>query len=129
MSASPKPDRAILLVAHGSRSPDAAAQTSAVAARMQARRPAWLVRFAHLELVPPPVPEAIDACVAAGATEIIVQPLLLAVGRHSARDIPDHLAAASRRHPGVTFKLGEVIGDDDRLVELLLARADRAHPW
>ena len=35
---------------------------------------------------------------------------------------------AGRKHPGVTFRVGAVLGEDPRLVEILLDRAEHARP-
>lgn len=121
--------RAILLLAHGSRQPEASEPAREIARRLHDRLPDRAVRVAHLELTPPLLPEAIDECVRDGAEEVVVQPYLLAPGRHSTRDIPDLLSAARQRHPQVAFRLGEVLGVDDKLVDLVAARVAEAEPF
>ena len=119
--------RAIVIVDHGSRLAAANAVVTAIAAEIQARASGRAaVSFAHLEAAEPSLAEAIDGCVSAGAREVTVQPLFLAPGRHATRDIPEILEAARRRHPGVSFELGAVIGVDPLLVELLLQRVGLA---
>lgn len=115
--------KAIVIVDHGSRRAAANAVVVELAALVQARagRRA-IVRFAHMELCEPDLAQAIDECVTAGASEVLVQPLFLAPGRHATRDIPDMVALATARHPGVTFRLGEVLGADPLLAELLSSR-------
>jgi sirohydrochlorin ferrochelatase len=55
---------------------------------------------------------------------VLVQPLFLVPGRHATRDIPALLDAARQRHVGVNFRLGDVIGADPLLAQLLFARAE-----
>ena len=115
--------RAIVIVDHGSRREAANAVVVELAHALQARAgERALVAWAHMEGAEPPLPEAIDACVSQGALEVTVQPLFLVPGKHATRDIPELLAAAGQRHPHVRFELGQVIGADPLLIELLSQR-------
>ncbi len=119
--------RAIVIVDHGSRQAAANAVVAEIAAEIQARAgERAAVSFAHLEAAEPSLMEAIERCVSAGAREVTVQPLFLAPGKHAARDIPEVLDTARRQHPDVSFTLGEVIGADPLLVELLARRCSLA---
>jgi sirohydrochlorin ferrochelatase len=75
-----------------------------------------------MELCEPDLAQVIDECVRAGASEVLVLPLFLAPGRHATRDIPEMVALATARHPGVTFRLGEVLGADPLLAQLVASR-------
>lgn len=115
--------RAIVIVDHGSRQPAANAVVAEIAAKLEALAAGQAsVTFAHLEAAEPDLTQAIDRCVSAGASEITVQPLFLAPGRHATRDIPEILETARRRHPTVSLDLRDVIGADALLVELLARR-------
>ena len=114
--------RAIVLIDHGSRLPEANEVVEQVAAALRARAPGTAVEVAHLELAPPDLAEAVARCVAGGATEIVVQPFFLAPGRHSARDIPALAAAAAERHVGVSIRVGEPLGAHPALVDAVLDR-------
>ncbi len=115
--------RVIVIVDHGSRSEPANEVVVEVARLVQARAGARaLVRFAHMELCEPSLPAVLDECVSAGANFIMIQPLFLAPGKHAARDIPELVANARRRHPSVRFELGCVIGADPLLAEIVAAR-------
>ena len=115
--------RAIVIVDHGSRKEAANVVVAELARALQARAgERVLVAWAHMEGADPPLPEAIDACVSQGALEVTVQPLFLVPGKHATRDIPELLAAARHRHSHVRFELGQVIGADPLLVELLAQR-------
>ena len=61
-------ERAVLLVDHGSRRPQANAQLEDLADRIRALRPDWAVYTAHLEISSPGVAEALDSCAAACAS-------------------------------------------------------------
>jgi sirohydrochlorin ferrochelatase len=114
--------RAIVVVDHGSRRPEANAQLEALAAELRAREPDTLIRTAHLEVVAPDLVAALSECVAAGAKEVVLLPWFLAPGRHTADDIPRAVARARERHPDLCVHLADPIGLDPRLVELALER-------
>jgi sirohydrochlorin ferrochelatase len=116
--------RAILIVDHGSRRAEANELLDEVARRVQARCPDAIVRAAHMELAPPSIAEAIEACVAAGAGEIVVHPYFLAPGRHSTRDIPHMVDEAMSRHPGITARVTPPLGLHDQLIDVVLQRVD-----
>jgi sirohydrochlorin ferrochelatase len=118
--------RAVLLVDHGSRRPEANAQLEDLAALVRARLPDRLVEVAHLDLAEPTIAQGIDACAAAGAGEIVVHPFFLAPGRHTREDIPRLVEEAAARHPGLAARVGEPLGLDDRLVDLVVARIEEA---
>jgi sirohydrochlorin ferrochelatase len=118
--------RAIVLVDHGSRRPEANAVLDGIAARLRARLPGRLVRVAHLELAAPGLAEAVAACVAEGAGEIVVLPYFLAPGEHASRDVPALAAAAAARHPDVSIRVAEPLGVHEGLVDAVLARVEGA---
>jgi sirohydrochlorin ferrochelatase len=120
-------ERAIVLVDHGSRHPGANAIVAELARAMQTHAGDRAeVCFAHLEAAEPSLEHALDECVRQGAREVLVQPLFLVPGRHASRDIPALVDAARQRHAGVSFRLGQVIGADPLLAQLLFARAELA---
>jgi sirohydrochlorin ferrochelatase len=75
-----------------------------------------------MELAAPTIDEAIDACVADGAREIVVHPYFLAPGLHSTRDVPALARAAARKHRGVRVRISAPLGEHDLLVEIVLDR-------
>lgn len=118
---------AIVLVDHGSRDPDTRAHLPSVAARVAAARPDWLVRHAHMEFGRPDVTEAIEACVAAGATEIHVHPFFLNEGLHVRETIPGLVEAERARHPHVAIDVTEHLGLHDGIVDAVITRIDASH--
>ena len=114
--------RAVVLIDHGSRAPEANAVVERVAELLRARLAGTHVEVAHLELVPPDFAEAVARCVAGGATDVVVQPFFLAPGRHSAQDLPALAAAAGARHAGVSIRVAAPLGAHPALVDVLLDR-------
>ena len=64
-------ERALIIVDHGSRVPEAHAHLQGIAERVQERAPEFRVYVAHMELATPTLPESIAACVRDGAGETI----------------------------------------------------------
>lgn len=113
---------AVVVLGHGSRSPEATEQFVQVASLLAPRLPHMTVLPAFMELAEPSLPDAIERAVALGAERIIVLPCFLFLGNHIKHDIPKKLARAEEAHPGVRFEMREPIGTDARIVEALLDR-------
>ena len=113
--------RALLVVDHGSREPEAAAHLARLADELRRRRPELSVYFAHLEIAPPSVAEAIATCAADGVSDLVVHPFFLTPGRHAARDVPRAVEAAAAAHPGLRVRVGAPFGSATGVVDLILA--------
>ena len=124
--------KALLIVAHGSRRPEANEEVRRLAAAVRRRAGGRfdLVKVAFLELTEPTVAEGLEACIAQGAGKVVVAPYLLAFGSHAARDIPRAVSARQKAHPEVDIKVGPHVGLADGMADLILAQADptRAEP-
>jgi sirohydrochlorin ferrochelatase len=113
--------RAILLVDHGSRRPEANEVVREARRKLEAERAA-LVGHAHLEIAEPTIAQAVADLLERGATELFVQPWFLAPGRHAEHDVPTAVAAALRgRSLQVTY--GAPFGAADELLALVRRRA------
>jgi sirohydrochlorin ferrochelatase len=109
----------LVLVDHGSR------RTASNELHEQTVR-AWressaypIVEPAHMELAEPSIGAAFDACVAQGATTVVVQPYFLGPGRHWDRDIPELAGAAAARHPGVRYLVTAPLGPHPLLMQIV----------
>jgi sirohydrochlorin ferrochelatase len=118
--------RALVLVDHGSRRPEANAVLEQVAELVRARVPGFVVEVAHMTLAAPDLAGAIETCVAAGAGEIVVHPYFLAPGEHAMRDIPAIARDAAERHPNVSIRVSEPLGVHPALVDAILDRVGGA---
>ncbi len=77
------------------------------------------VRCAFLEFAQPSIPDAIDAAVLLGDTEIVVLPYFLACGNHVSQDIPEIIAAKRAQHTSVRIELRPYIGSAPAMLDLL----------
>jgi sirohydrochlorin ferrochelatase len=118
--------RAVVLIDHGSKRPEANAVVERMAELVQQALPYDVVRYAHMESAGPTLAEAFAACVAAGAGEIVVHPYFLGPGRHTTDDIPRLVADAAARHPGLRARLADPLGADEKIVEVILERVRAA---
>ncbi len=114
--------RAILLVDHGSRRPEANALLEEVAERIRPRIPDSIVAIAHLEVAKPDIAEGVETCVAQGATKIVVHPYFLGPGRHTTDDIPAQVERAAENHPDIQILISESLGGHDALIDVVLDR-------
>ena len=119
----------VVLVAHGSRVPEAAVAHRAVCGQLQRKIgdeavDETTIEPAFLELNDPDIPTAIDRAVSSGAERVVVLPYFLHPGNHTLRDIPEAIEAARARHPGTSMQQAAVFGADPSLVSAL---ADQVH--
>jgi len=116
---------ALIILGHGSRNPAATAQFLDLVEQLRVRRNEP-VYPAFMELAAPRLGDAVQAAVAAGASEIVVQPCFLFDGNHIRRDIPEMLAGFASGYPAVGFRFGRPLGPDPRIADLLAERAQEA---
>lgn len=106
------PQQAIILFAHGSRDPHWRAPLDALAAQAQTLAPQALVCCAFLEHSAPSLEQAAAHCLAQGATQLHIWPMLLGLGRHTRADLPRLLQALRAQHPQAHISLHPAIAED-----------------
>ena len=119
---------ALLVIAHGSPRPEANRDVLAVAEEVRARGVFSFVLTCYLDCNQPDISAGVDLCVDAGASEIVAVPYLLHSGKHFVRDLPRILQESARRHPGTRIRMGNYIGREPRMLDVLrdrVAEADR----
>jgi len=116
------PERAVVLLGHGSRSPEATEQFLEVARMLAPRLPGARVYPAFMELAEPAFADAVARAVATGARRVEVLPCFLFAGNHIKSDVPGDLAKVAEQHPGIEFAMRGPIGPDPRLCDILLER-------
>lgn len=116
---------ALLLVAHGSRDPRAAASTRALVRAVARAQPDTHVRAAYLDHTAPTVSSALGALSATGHAEAVVVPLLLTEAYHGRVDIPSVLAEIRASGLPLTVRRSPVLGPGSAGVDAALVRALR----
>lgn len=111
---------AILLVSHGSRSPQIKQEILALVRQLKKKSGTPIVEAAFLQIGSPHVSKGIERCLKKGATHVIVLLNFLHSGKHATDDIPKIIEQARRKHPKVTFRVTKPLGQTEHLPELFL---------
>ncbi|MGH9081430.1 MAG: CbiX/SirB N-terminal domain-containing protein [Acidimicrobiales bacterium] len=83
-----------------------------------------IVEAAHMELAEPSIATAFDACVAAGATTVVIVPYFLWPGRHWDHDIPMLAAEAAAHHEDVDYLVAAPLGPHPLLATIVEQRIE-----
>jgi sirohydrochlorin cobaltochelatase len=118
--------QALLVMVHGSPRPIANEEMFRVVEVVRQRKVFPIVEVGFMECNEPTIPEAIEACVTQGATEILAVPYFLHTGTHVADDLPTLLEAGQQRHPNVVFRMGDYLGRSEILTNILADRLESA---
>lgn len=113
---------ALLVMVHGSPRPEANGDMFAVVEAVRERGIYPIVEVGFMECNAPSIPEAIDTCVSAGAERVIAVPYFLHTGNHVADDLPTLLEAAQEQYPAVEFLMGDYIGHDASIADVIRDR-------
>jgi sirohydrochlorin ferrochelatase len=117
---------ALLMMAHGSRIPEANDAARQVAAMVQEMTGFEIVEVSFREMHDPNIQEGIDACVAKGAERILLMPYFLFMGAHVLHDLPEEIAEAKKRYPNLVMEMGEHLGVHRKLAEVETERVNAA---
>lgn len=116
-------DKSLLIVGHGSKSPEAQEIFSNMTELVASKGEYKTVRGAHMELAKPSIEDVVAEMNADGITEVIVVPYFLYKGIHIKEDIPEILEKLSNEYTNMTFKMADPIGYEPLLADILLKRA------
>jgi sirohydrochlorin ferrochelatase len=117
--------KALILVAHGSRHADADSTIRSITAGVRKRSGFDIVLHAFLQHSRPAPEEALEQCVAEGATSIVIIPFFLQPGGHVLRDIPALVEKARRRYPTVAIQMTDLVGAHPLLETIVIELAQR----
>jgi sirohydrochlorin ferrochelatase len=109
----------LLLVGHGSRSVEGAAEMLALAGLVGAALPDVAVDAGFLEMTDPPAGPVLDRLAAAGCGRVVVLPLVLLGAGHAKSDVPALVLEARQRHPELHVHFGSPLGVSRDLVGVL----------
>jgi sirohydrochlorin cobaltochelatase len=105
---------AVILFAHGSRDPNWRLPFESIAHHVKQNH-AGLTSLAFLENMQPDLLTAIGAMVEAGAREIKIVPMFLAVGSHVRKDLPELLTQARQAYPDIEITATQAIGENEAI--------------
>jgi sirohydrochlorin ferrochelatase len=119
-------DKALIIVAHGSRKTSSNEEVKALGEKvksLQDKRYAF-VMTSFLEFATPSLEESMLSCIDKDASEIVILPYFLASGNHVTRDIPEVVQKIQASHPQVKITLKEHLGSSSGMVRLLSDMAE-----
>ena len=111
------------MIAHGSRDPQGNEAFFQFVRKFRKAFPQRKVEAAFLELAKPSIPEGIENCMASGADEIFVVPMMVFPGRHVKEHIPAFIEAAKEKYPGVDFHYAGPLSDNRAFMNLVEQKA------
>ena len=117
---------ALIALAHGSKDRRSAAMITDLVTEVRSQRPDLRIERAFLDLSKPSFDVVVDRLVGAGFAEIVVVPLLLSNAYHAKVDVPEAIATASARHPGVLIRASRILGLEPCFLEVLDQRMREA---
>lgn len=119
---------ALVLFSHGSLLCGAGRTLAEHADRLRGRKEFSRVAVGYLNYSAPAFEEAVEDCVATGATRIVVAPYFLVPGKFVMEDIPRRVALAARHFPTIKFFTAAPMGYDSLLADAIMEMAAQAHP-
>ena len=114
---------ALLLIAHGSREPEANADLVYLADQLQRRGTFAVVQASFLELEEPNIETGAARCVEQRAECVTLLPYFLSAGVHVKRDLTEARTRLAAQYPHVDFRLAEPLGRHPLLLEIVEERA------
>ena len=114
--------RGILVIAHGSRAKETEAALEAVLSMVKVKLPGTAIECAFMQFSDRTIEKGVSALVAGGVTEIRIVPYFLFMGVHMKEDIPGMVAECAAKYPEVRITMGETLGVDERLAEIIVDR-------
>ena len=112
----------VLLLAHGSRAPEAALTLEKIAEMTRRMVHGRLIQVAFMQFGSINIEKGLLMLMEQGVTKVEVVPYFLFEGVHIKEDIPEELAAFSKEHPQMEINLGKPLGADERLAEIVAER-------
>lgn len=114
--------KGILIIAHGSREPETLKTMEDVFAMVKEKLSHVLMEQAYMEFCDVNLSTGLDKLREQGADDIVVVPYFLFSGVHIREDIPKEIEEYLVAHPGLTVTLGNTLGADPRIADVLCDR-------
>lgn len=118
--------KAILILAHGSRETKTMETLQKITDMTKAQLADVMLETAYMEFCDINLEKGLDMLIAKGADDITVVPYFLFEGIHIREDIPGEIKEYIEKHPGIKVNLGNTLGADPRLADVLADRIREA---
>jgi sirohydrochlorin ferrochelatase len=113
---------ALVVFAHGSSIESANESVRIVARELAAATGQW-VEPSFLEGGTPDLAGAVAACVARGASSVVILPYFLTLGLHLQRDLPRLVDPIRAAYPSLNLRVAEPLDGHPKLIDILKDRA------
>lgn len=113
---------AVLLIAHGSRRPEANADLLRIAEGLRLAGYAGPIACGYLELAEPDIPTAARSCLLPGIRRLLMLPYFLSAGVHVSADLEEFRQQLSEEFPQVEFVLCPHLGLHPLMIQIVQDR-------
>jgi sirohydrochlorin ferrochelatase len=118
--------RAVIILGHGSRVPEAGKDMETVASLLKQNYGLDMVEACQMSRLGPHYPEILAKCVSRGATEVVVIPYFLNCGLHIRLDIPEMMKEEAEKYPHVKMIFGKQLGFDPMFAGIICRRVQES---
>jgi sirohydrochlorin ferrochelatase len=112
----------VLMIAHGSRRPEANLDQVKLKNMVESAYPQARFETAYLELTEPTIPQGLDLLIESGVKEIVMFPYFLSMGVHVVDDLEEHRQHYTSQHPDCKFKIAPPLGLHPLMIEIVKER-------
>jgi len=110
----------VLIVVHGSREKEAQKSLDSIVEIVKDKLREVTIEVAYIGYGEPSIDKGLASMVERGITNIKVIPYFLFEGIHVKETIPNEISAFIKKHRNVTITMGETLGADKRLADILV---------
>ncbi len=123
--------KGVIILAHGSRQKSTEETLIKVVEMMKEKVTDYeieygFIEYGFMEFSEKTIELALDNLVSKGIKEIVAVPYFLFDGIHIREDIPEELKKYTQKNPEVKITMGETLGADPRLADILADRVKSA---
>jgi sirohydrochlorin cobaltochelatase len=118
--------KALILFGHGARDVRWREPFDRLKEKWIAQHPDVLVELAFLEMMDPSLELAVSSLASQGANEIRVLPVFFGQGGHLRNDFPILLDACRKKFPAITLSATPAVGEDEVVLQAIIAFAARS---
>lgn len=112
----------VLILAHGSRVKSTKDTINAVVDMVRTKMDDMPIEIAYMEFCEENIEHGIKTLSDKGVDHIKVVPYFLFEGIHIREDIPNEIDEILKSYPGITVEMGNTLGVDERLADILVDR-------
>lgn len=114
--------KGVMILAHGSRVQATKDTLNKIVDMVREKLGDMPITVSYMEFCEEDIAYGIKDLVEQGVTDIKIVPYFLFEGIHIRQDIPEEVGKVLENYPGVTATMGDTLGADSRLADILVDR-------